>query len=122
MRAQASVELILIVAITVVLGFLVLVKYTNAHEGVFVNAMARQELVHQIGLMDTKYTLEKIQSVSCGSGQAAYLKVSVVIQPNPNATDRSAMASAVAQAASSASGRGVTVANVFFNDPSSLKC
>ncbi|MBI4210514.1 MAG: hypothetical protein HY544_03350 [Candidatus Diapherotrites archaeon] len=122
MRGQASVELILIVAITVVLGFLVLVKYTNSHEGIFINATARQALIQEIGSLDTKYTLENVQSALCGSGQNAELRISVIMQPGTKAGDCGRIANKVATAVSLASGRSAQAEKVYFNQPEALKC
>ncbi|MEK6957447.1 MAG: hypothetical protein AABW99_00495 [archaeon] len=81
-RAQASIEITIIAALVIAISMLVVFKYFDVSGSVNSVANYRQDLIHAIGDMDSKYYVKDLNYSEDGG-----TKIQLKIEPNPSGSD-----------------------------------
>ena len=119
MRAQASIEIILVVVIALLFSFIALGKYTQVHESVFKNAAAREQIIYAISQSQTEYFLSNIAFSDC----SYELRYDITINPTPvGGIDEAIFTQKITDAIRQYSSNPSKDISISFNSPTSLAC
>lgn len=124
-RGQASIEIIIIVAVVVIVSMLIVNRYLVLHEDITILASARQKLISEVEKAQTKYAVLKVDTAQCQND----IKFNITIRPNPETLpanapikDSEVFREGIKKAINAdLNPKGKTI-TVSYNTPTSLKC
>ncbi len=119
MKGQTSIELVLIISISILLAMMVLGKFTGLQESVFTAASTRSQLITEIEKLNTKYDVKKVDFAECPEN----IRLNITIKPDPAANgDDLSLSAKLKDAVKTTRNLGAKTVCVAYNNPTSLLC